>query len=172
MPPQQEIPQPPQPPDVKQRVNLARKQLIGLPLLVLIPVLALFGVFGVSQGSGVQEGESIALSVDYTTRTRLRAKHTLLIEVTNRLERPLEGVTVEIGRDYIDGFSQVAFTPSASTVTESHYRFELGTLPASATRLINGDMVPADYWTHSGSVTASVSGTETIEVGFATFVYP
>lgn len=172
MSPPQDTPQPPQPPEIKQRINLSRQQLIGLPLLILIPVLALFGVFGMTQGRGVQEGEALELSVDYTTRTRLRADYTLIIEVRNRLERPLDGVTVEIDRDYLEGFSEVEFTPSATTVTDDTYRIDLGTIPAAATRIVDGDLVPTSYWSHHGSVTVSASETEAVEFAIATFVFP
>lgn len=41
-----EVPQPPEVPDIKRRIQLHPWQWIGIPLFLLIPILALFGVFG------------------------------------------------------------------------------------------------------------------------------
>ncbi|MEX2536688.1 MAG: hypothetical protein WD273_13915 [Trueperaceae bacterium] len=172
MSPEQEIPQPPEAPQIERRINLSRDQLIGIPILVLIPLLALFGVFGVSESRGTREGESVALAVEYSSRTRLRAAHSLVIEVTNRLDRPLTGVVVEVDRNYVEKFSQATFTPSASTVNETAYRVDLDPIPASATRVVTVDLKPVRYWSHSGTVTVSATESNEVEFEFATFVFP
>ncbi|HEX7004110.1 MAG TPA: hypothetical protein VF168_07975 [Trueperaceae bacterium] len=157
---------------MEQRGNLSMFQRFGLPLMVLLPLLALFGVFGVTFERTGASSERLELHVRHSTRTRLRAPHLLTVEVTNRGQSPLEGVTVVVDREYVDAFSNVAFTPQASEVTPDEYRIELGTIAASATRLVTADMTPAAYWRHEGIISASAEGVEPVEVAVATFVFP
>jgi hypothetical protein len=172
MPKRGDVPQPPQPPSIERKLRLDPLQLIGVPLLAAIPVLALAGVFGVSIERLTGDGDALSLSVEYPVRTRLMTGGALEIEVTNNLSQPLSGVVLDIGRDYVEAFSQVTFTPSASGVNEDYYRVELGVVPASASRVVLVQFSPERYWRHQGTITASDESGNSTSVDVRTFVYP
>lgn len=172
MPSDGEIPQPPQPPEVEQRVNLSRGQIIGLPIVLLLALLALFGVFGVSADTAVAEGEALAVTVNYSGRTRYMARHDLEIEVSNRSGAPLEGVSVALDRGFVDALAEASFLPSPSDTTGSSYIFELGSVPASGSKIVTGRIAPGKYWSRPATVTVTTAGGESVTVDFETFVYP
>lgn len=172
MPTDEQVPQPPQPPKIQQHVNLSRGQLIGLPVLLLIPILALLGVFGLTEEQATRSGEEFELTVHYSGRAQYMAGFDLVIEVTNLSNQPREGVMVGLSRTFVDSFTEASFLPSVGLVTGSEYLFDLGTMPAAASRTVSARLTPGSYWSTPGTVTVSSSGRQTVEFEFQTFVYP
>lgn len=164
--------QPPDAPEIERRVLLTRLQAVGLPVLALIPILALAGVFGLERNQRASQGGVLELEVKYPGRARFRSSGSLAIEVRNRLDRPVEGVTVLVDRSYVEAFEQVTFSPSSDELTETNYAIAIGRLEKGATRAVTADLRPRKYWLHRGIVAVSAAGVDTIDIDFSTFVFP
>src|SRR5690554_5420584 len=101
----QEIPQPPQPPQMERKIQLYPYQWIGVPLLFLLPVLALVGAFGGRSSTVSAANEAVQLQVEYPARTRYRMIEPLIIGTTNLTGQGSITMTVTISRAYIEQFS-------------------------------------------------------------------
>ena len=164
----------PQPPDIEKRWVFRTVQKLGVPLIVLIPLLALFGLFGESSRTVSASGAAPALEITYPTRLRYNMTSPLVVSVANISSQPAPTLTVSFDAGYIGTFSDVSFTPSVSEITEEAYLVHLNNVPAGETRQVVVDVHAAQYWAHSGAVTASLGPEQPPTVGLelSTFVFP
>jgi hypothetical protein len=166
------VPQPPEPPEIKRRLQLNATQLIGIPLLALMPLLALLGVFGLAQGEARSEQGSLALRVSYPERTRYSMTQPLVIEVRNIGTVSLDTVVVRLDTDYLSAFSQVELTPTPTRVTAEVYEVTLSDIQPGETRIVSTDVQAHAYWRQRGSISATPGGGEATGVMVSTFVFP
>lgn len=161
-------PLPPQPPDTEARVRLSLAQRIGLPLMALVPVLALAGVFGERQARREDARGPLLISAQVPTRLRYRQRTTLELSVTNRGVATLNDVRVRIDSSYLDRFSNVSLSPSASP--DGAVRF--GSLrPKESVRLtvtLEGERTGA---LHAAAIVSDAEG-DTARVALASIVFP
>lgn len=172
MPDRDGVRRPPEAPEIERRILLTRLQIVGLPILALFPLLALVGAFGLDLAERTSRGSGLEVAVEYPSRARLRSGGSLVVEVRNDSDGHVDGVTVLVERNYLDGFSEVAFAPSATALTETHYRIDLGRLDVGETLAVTADLRPREYWRHRGTVSVSAEGIDTIEIELSSFVFP
>jgi hypothetical protein len=165
-------PQPPQPPQLDRKFQLHPYQYIAIPLLFLMPVLALLGVFGETVTTKTGSNEDLTVRVEYTSRIRYKMLAPLTVYITNRTDTPLETLTVRFDRAYIEGFSQVTFTPQAQTVDEDAYVVELQDVQPGETRVVEGDLQAEKYGEYKGSVMVSADGVDSVDVMLEAFLFP
>ena len=162
----------PQPPPFQRNIQIAPLQLIGMPLLALLPILALFGVFGESNTSASAANSDVSLSVDYASRYRYGMQETMAVAVTNLASQSPVTITVAFDRAYLQNFSQLSFLPDASQSTDETYVVDLTNMEEGETRLVTLEMKGDQYWTHDGTVSASISGHEPVSVAVRTTIFP
>lgn len=171
-PPTVQKPEPPQPPPFQRKLQIAPLQMVVIPLLLLIPLLALFGLFGENHASAQGNNQELNVRVDYVSRYRYKMINTMMVEVTNQSGQSPITITVAFDRSYIDGFSEVTFTPSTETITAEAYEVELTEVAAGETRVVEVEMRGEHYWTHKGLVSASGADGEPVEIAVRTTVLP
>lgn len=162
----------PKPPRLGRQVRLYRYQVIGLPILALLPVLALFGVFGLASERTGEEAGQFEVSLRYDTRTRLGKDATIDVEIRNGSNATVAAPVVAITRNYLEGFSDLAFTPDDVKIDASHYLIELEPIPPGASAVVTVEMTPLRYWSRQGELTVTGLGEEEFRFGLRTLVYP
>jgi hypothetical protein len=170
---QMETPQPPQPPEIKRKIQFALSQKIGIPILMLIPVLALLGFLGETMTEASTSSSDLSVRVEYPPRTRYLLPQEVTIHVQNTTSENVPIIMVDIGADYIDGFTQVAFSPDVDEVTGEAYRVELTDVDPGESRVVNIDIRGYSYGPRRDTVRASVDESgASVEVPIQTFIFP
>ena len=169
---QQDIPQPPQPPQMERKIQLYPYQWIGVPLLFLLPVLALVGLFGERLTAVSAANEAVRLQVEYPARSRYRINEPLIIEVTNLTGQGPITMTVTISRAYIEQFSSVTFTPQPNEITPEAYVVEVVNVPAGGARYVSVELQAERYWRHTADISAFVEGAAPVQTSISTWVFP
>jgi hypothetical protein len=164
--------QPPQPPDVAHRLQFYPWQLIGVGLIMLVPVLALLGVFGESRGATHASGAGLEVRVEYLTRLRYKMLNPMTVSVQNMSTQSIPTLTVAVDRAYIEGFSDVTFTPDADEITGSDYVVELIGVPPGETRVVTVSLEARRYGRFTGRVRAAAGDGAPAEARVETFVFP
>jgi hypothetical protein len=166
-----EVPQPPEPPEVKRAINLYPYQWIGIPLMLLIPILAVFGVFGDRYNRVTQTGNGLEIEINYGTHLRYKTLNPLEISVRNMGGETLERLVVSIDRDYIENFTNVQFKPDVARLNDKFYEVEFENMPAGDTRVVTVELQGERPGQHSGTITASTGG-GAVQTSIETFVFP
>ena len=160
-------PSPPRAPSIEPKIELTRKQRIGIPILLDVPILALFGLFGETQGHAHTTSGSIDLEVSYPARFRYRQVQSLDVSVRNLSTSVADTIKVSFDTAYISRFSSVRFDPAA----RSAYTVDLTDVKPSESRLVSVELWGQDYGSHRGTVVAR-HGTDSPIVHLSTFVFP
>jgi hypothetical protein len=159
---------PPGAPDTRRRIRLYLHQWIGLPLLALVPALAMLGVLGTARQQAVVEGEHLQVRVDHPARLRVGQRADLRIEVRNRRGSAVDGIAVMVDHAYLEGFTEVRFTPGPAG-TEHPALDSLAALDSgSVTVSIEADRP----WLRQGQVRVAARETDTLTVEIRTLVLP
>jgi hypothetical protein len=146
-------PQPPQPPEFDRKLQFYPFHLLGIALLILVPVLALLGVFG--ETSAVVQGASngIELEVHYSNRIHFQGLDGTEIRIRNTTGNVISSLTVAIDKAFLDNFSDLAFTPEVTQITEAAYLVELSEVQPGETRIVTYDSRGKIAGSHLGNVT-------------------
>ena len=158
---------PPQAPSVDRRLKLRPLHLALVALLFLVITFAASGFFGVTRGAAEAQSEALALLVDYPTRFRYKQVEPMRVYVRNTSPRSIDTVRVRFDDRYIDPFSNVSFTPSASEV----WQVVLTDLKPGQKRRVQVHLQAEQYGRHAGTVTAT-SGPDSARAEVSTFVFP
>jgi hypothetical protein len=138
----------PEPPAAPRRIRFRRTQLVGLLLVAVVPVLSAAGVLdrqpGITSGSDAR----LAVSVSYPQRMRYRTSEWLTVDVHNRSEQPIDGVTVQFDQNYVRTFNPVLVVPSPRDA----FNVELGRLDPGTTRQVALQLQAEEYGPHPGWV--------------------
>lgn len=161
------VPQPPEPPQIGRRLVFHPLQAIGVPLIMLIPLLALLGVFGRATTEASERAANLEVKVEHPTRMRYKTTETVEIAVRNAGGGPLDSVNVVMDREYLEGFSNVSFTPTADEITDEGYVVELGAIEPGSTRIVSVEIRGDQYWLHEGGLTVGE-----VSIPLATWVFP
>ncbi|MFL5613596.1 MAG: hypothetical protein ACJ796_08050 [Gemmatimonadaceae bacterium] len=157
----------PEPPSLPRQIRLTRKQLLGLPLIVLVPLLTLLGVFGEHQGTvGVEHGP-FSVVVRYPDRFRYRQVQQLDISLVNLSQRAIDTVRVSLDTAYISRFSSVRIIPTP----RSAFVVELSGVGPGERRLVTAELWGERYGVHRGRIVVS-AGTDSASVELRTLVFP
>ena len=166
------VPHPPEAPEIERKLQFYRLQMIGVPLIMLIPVLALAGLFGITRSSAYDSGSRLSLEVQYPARLRYAMRNPLQAVVRNTSDEPLKNVIVKFERAYIEGFSEVTFTPQPKTVTQDHYEVELSEIAPGETRIVAAEVKAEAYGSYQGTVAVDVQGKEEAQCAVETVLFP
>lgn len=142
-------------------------KILLLALMVLIVVLALLGVFGMTRGSSETLDTTLSISAEYPTRFRYKTVSPVYVWVENRSEQLIDTVTVSFDPSYLDKFSNVTFTPSASAVWE----VDLTRVQPDERRRVAVEIQAEKYGVHEGEVSAT-AGLDTVSTIMRTRVFP
>ncbi|MCW7537389.1 hypothetical protein OOT46_05920 [Aquabacterium sp. A7-Y] len=165
--------EPPAPPQLDRRIELAPLQILGLLLLLALPVAALSGALGPRHGHESASGQGLELSVDYPERLRHQTSLTLEVSVKNTGSAALQQTLLRIDEPYFAHFSQARFTPEPGRLSDEHYEVDLGELAPGASRKLVVHLEADEWGRHAGRVSAQASqGAPPVEVAFATVVFP
>ena len=166
-PPEERPPPLPSAPDIDRRIRFHTGQLIGLALIVSLPVLALAGVFGISTQQATAFDEALGVTVEYPARHRYKVRQPLDITITNVSEADLARVEIGLTTNYIDAFSDVAFTPAPDHIDARDHVFVIAGLDAGETRSITAEMQAQVYGPTTGHVTwtATTDSGEVVSTG-------
>lgn len=168
----QEDLKPPQPPEIRRRLQFSRLQKVAFPLIFLVPILALAGVFGDSFDAVNAANSQLMVDIEYPTRFRYKMMNPIHASIHNTSGQHLPSVIVNFDRDYIDGFSNVTFTPEVKFITDEAYVLELTELPPGEIRVVLVEIEADKYGRHHGTITAVPGAGESVSVSFDTFVFP
>lgn len=154
-------------PDLSRRIMLTRKQLIGLPLLLLVPLLSLFGVFGEHRTEIHVESGSLSVSVNYPDRFRYRQMQRLDIALRNTSTRPIDTLRVSLDTGYVSRFASVRIVPAP----RSAFVVDLIGVVPGATRVVTAELWGEQYGVHRGRIVAS-AGADSAVLDVRTIVFP
>lgn len=166
--PKEEVPQPPQPPEVRRATTLYWYQWVGIPAILLVVALAILGVFGESFDETAADGATLSMRVEYPSRFRYKQIDPVRVWVTNRTAQPIDTATVSFDRGYVLGFSNLSFIPSATRPFE----VEVTDVKPGETRLVLVDLQAERYGRHAGEISATTGGADTVRARVSTLVYP
>lgn len=168
----EDIPQPPQPPDVEKRLYLKPLQWIGIPLMMLLPILAVVGVFGYSSDQQQAASDELLVNVEYVTRFRYKMIGQVTVKVENLTAAAMPTVTVSFDAGYIDPFSNVTFNPSLQEMTADAYIVELSELAPGETQTVEVELQAEESLRHEGMIAVAAPGAEPVSVEVTTWVFP
>lgn len=168
---EQDVPQPPQPPDFDRKLHFYPYQLIGLPILFLIPLLALFGVFGETSTTVEQVGSGITLEVEYSNRVHFQGLDGTEIRVQNTSDQAIPVLTVSIEKAFLDNYSDISFTPDVDAITDEAYIIRLEDVQPGEARIVTYDSKGKIAGQHHGTVTAT-TGEASTSVTLDIFIFP
>jgi len=158
---------PPQPPSIRRRLSLTRKQWIGLPLIIAVPVLTLLGVFGERRARAHVVTPALEVTVAYPDRFRYRQVQSLEVTVRNRTARRLDTVHVSLDTAYISRFSSVRIDPPVHEA----FIVDLANLAPNESRLVAAEFWGEQYGRHRGRIRVWAGG-DTAVVAIQTMVFP
>lgn len=167
-----DVPQPPQSPELERRFTLYNYQYIAIPLLFVVPLLAVFGVFGETISQSEATSAALDLSITFPDRMHAGTQHEIEIRVTNRSAEPLSLARVLVDRDYLEQFANVSSTPHASEWTDEYAAIELEDISPGTTQLVV--LRVTGHWAgrHHGEVAVAVADDVVVRNPFATLVFP
>lgn len=158
---------PPEPPAPRRKFSLRPVHATLLLLLFLITVLAAFGVFGETRTTTGTQSSILGLNIEYPKRFRYKQISPMRVHVRNRTQQPMDTVTVAFDSTYLDPFSNVTFTPSAS----KPWVVELTDLKPGEQRRIQVGLQAEKYGHHRGMV-AAAHKSDTVRAEVSTFIFP
>lgn len=158
---------PPQAPPIDRYVKLRPLHRGLVSALFVIVALAAFGLFGETRGAVEARSEGLALRIDYPTRFRYKQVNPMRVYVRNVSGKAIDTVRVRFDDSYIDPFSNVTFTPSASEV----WQVVLTGLKPGQTRRIQVHLQGEQYGRHTGTVMAT-SNIDSVRTEVSTFIFP
>lgn len=164
MEPESELPQPP---SLKPKLQLTRKQWIGFPIMLAIPIVALLGLFGERTTLARARSASLDVAVSYPEKFRYRQVQPLHLSIRNLSTQALDTITVSFDTAYISRFSSVRFDPP----TKKAYAIELTDVKPMESRFIAVELWGQDSGMHRGTIVAR-AGTDSAVVRIRTFVFP
>src|SRR5687768_1769398 len=106
----EDLPNPPEPPDIPPRVALQPSQWVLVPLMLCLPLLALLGSFSGRDTTRADLGP-LAVQIRYPTKLRYNAFDHIMLHVHNRGTTPLDTVSVALDSSYVAGFSMITSVP-------------------------------------------------------------
>lgn len=165
--PQDDLPEPPPPPEISRRVRLYVFQWIGLGLLGLLPLLALTGVFGVSGRQAEVRGAGLTILTRFPSRLRYNQPGRIEIEVHNRSSRALDSVVIELDSALGNRFGDLRAVPEL----ERPYRLRLDPLSPSASRAAFIELRAQRHGHHRGDLVVTAPA-ETLRIPLRIRVFP
>lgn len=163
---------PPQPPAIDRRLQFARLQLVGMPLMMLVPLLAVFGLLGEARERTERAGDGVRVRVDYPGRARFEADTRLRLSVENVGSAALSDTRVEFERGLMDALSGIGFSPPVERIDRQAYVVGLGELAPGAERVVFLDFRPSERGRLGGRVTLRAAGAPLVEVPIEVLVFP
>lgn len=163
---------PPQPPTFDRNFQLHKTQLIGIPVMLLIPILALLGMFGETDHEQTIANPRLEMQVTYPTRLRYKMIDAVAISLTNTSAQTIPTLQIEIDRSYVEGFSEVTFTPAIDQITGTVYIMELTDLQPGDTRVVSFAIQAEKYGKHQGAITVTPESEEALRVLIETLTFP
>ena len=159
---------PPGPAPLERKFRLWPHQRIAIPLLLAVPVLGLAGVLDERTATGAARAGALELTVEYPAQARSRSTTGMELRVRNTGRAPLEDVRVRLDPAFLDGFTELNFTPSPA----EGFEVQLDRLSPGQDRVVLVGMRPDELWTNRGVVRAEAAGASPAEVEVRTFVLP
>jgi hypothetical protein len=138
----------PEPPAAPRRIRFRWMHVVGLALVMTAPVLSAAGVLQPQQDSAAASDSRLAVSVSYPQRMRYRTSEWLTVDIRNRSEQPVDGVTVQLDPEYIRAFDPVLVTPSPRDA----FNIDLGRLDPGKTRQVALRLQAEEYGRRRGWV--------------------
>ena len=161
----------PQPPEVPRRLRLSWPQAVGLVMILLLPALSAARLFDPRPQTSTASVGAVALAVTSPGRMRHRTSDWVEVDVRNRSARALADVQVELGADFVQGFSQAVFIPAATTVDARAYRVAIGALGPGESQRVALQLQADRYGSRRGMISAR-AGASRAEVPISIFVFP
>jgi hypothetical protein len=162
-----DLPDPPNAPEMPRRISLQPSQWVLLPLMLALPVVALLGVFGGRHSARAELGP-LAVHVRYPTAFRYNSFDNIALHVQNRGATTLDTVSIAIDTTYAHGFSMVTSIPPF----EESFTIALPQLRAGESRLVRIELRAERYWRHRGTLAISADGADTLRIRLSTIVFP
>lgn len=159
--------QPPQPPEIRRRIRLNRRQVLGLLVLAAISAFAVFGLFE-AWTTEVARSDAFQVRVRYAKRYRYKEMNPLDVYVTNTSSQVIDTVTVVFESAFVLWFASVSFTPSPAEAFE----IELAGLRPDETRLVRAELESERYGRHDGEISVSDGAADTVRVRLSTVILP
>lgn len=161
---------PPEPPRIERRLTFHPVQAIGVPLIVLIPVLALLGLLGEATARTTVQAGGVEVTVEYPSRMRYKTVGIIEVDVRNSTGMAIENALLTIDRRYLEGFSNITFTPTATAVTHEAFVVALGTVQPGQSQAVTVEVRAERYWLHEGALV--VAGPAGSRAELSTLVLP
>ncbi len=152
---------------IKPEVQWHRAELIGFIVLATLPILAVFGAFGPTLDEGHVDADGVRIAVEYPARMRFHTVEHLVVRVRNNGSVPLTGVHISFSSTYIQGFTDVVFTPDV----EQAYSVALEHVLPNQSALMSVQLKADEYGWHSGDVSITHNGQQ-LSVPIKTFIFP
>lgn len=165
-------PGPPQAPAFERRLQFARLQLVGMPLVMLVPMLALAGLLGGRREHAERRADDVVVDVAYEGRARYEASSRIEVKVHNAGAVPLAAAQVEIERALLEGFSEVMTSPAVAAIEGDAHVVALGELAPGATRMVIVEFRPSQPGRVRGGVRARVGESARVRVPVEMLVLP
>lgn len=164
---EKEDPRPPEPPQIKRRLELPPLQLLGVAFIIAIPILAFAGVLDYRGARTAVRNDDLSLSVEYPARDWMLDERSLTIRVRNESSRRLDSVVVRVDTAYLN-----AFQSSPSSASAEADAFLVPVLAPGESHLIVLTVQSSRYGRHRGSVRVDAPGARSVEARLSTFIFP
>lgn len=162
-----QLPDPPDAPEIRRRIVLQPYQRIGLPLLMIWPLLALLGVFGERRATARAGDGALQVEVRFPAVFRYKMLNAIDVHVTNRGSVHIDTLTVSLDTAYAKRFSTVMAVPPFT----GSFVIDVLDLHAGEERAIRIELQAERYWRHEGSLSVAAAG-DSVRVPLSTFIFP
>jgi hypothetical protein len=165
-------PAPPEPPRVRRFVKLDPLQAVGFPLMLAVTVAGLLGVFGATTARSSTTATPLALHVEYPSRLDYQQSKPLTIEVRNQSRAPIESVSLEIDRAYLEAFSIGSFLPEPDELRPDAYVVRIGDVQAGEVRRVAIEVEGEAIGSRAGEIRVTAGDRPIAAIDVSTFVFP
>lgn len=151
-----------------RRIRLHRFQWVGLALLLVPPALALAGALGESWRAELASSGSLAAAIRYPSRFRYKQLNQIEVQLRNLGTGMLDTVWVSLDTALTSRFSTVRSIPPF----DRPFRIPLTQLEPASTRLVLVEIQAERYGSHTGTLTVTGGGPDTLRIPLRILVFP
>lgn len=140
--------------------------------MLAVTVAGLLGVFDATSARSSTTATPLALHVEYPSRLDYQEGELLTIEVRNQSPAPIESVSLEIDRAYLEAFSISSFLPEPDELTPDAYVIRIGDVQAGEVRRVAIDVQGEAVGSRTGEIRVTAGDRPIAAIGVSTFVFP